>query len=133
MYINLNNQNSNKFDLKTRTSKFGESIIKFAKKIPVNLITQRLIPQLVGAGTSVGANYCEADNAETRKDFRHKMGICKKESEETKHWLRMIIVAVPAFENDANLIWAEAGELNLIFNKSVITSKKYEMEKLIKH
>jgi len=128
MYTEVNNHNKHKFDLKNRTSKFGESIIKFAKKIPINLITKRLIPQLIASGTSVGANYCEADNAETKKDFRHKIGICKKESEETRHWLRMIVVAVPILEKDANIIWIEAGELNLIFNKSVITSKDCEME-----
>ena len=127
MYTNINNHNKCNFNLKDRTSKFGESIINFAKKIPVSLITKRLIPQLVGAGTSVGANYCEADNAETRKDFRHKIGICKKESEEVKHWLKMITIAVPTLENDAKLILNEARELNLIFNKSVITSKDNEI------
>jgi len=126
MFSNSNNQSDYKFDLKKRTSKFGEIIIKFARKIPVNQITKRLIPQLVSSGTSVGANYCEADNAETKKDFRHKIGICKKESEETKHWLRMIVVAVPSLENDASVIWTEAGELNLIFNKSIITSIESE-------
>lgn len=133
MFHNPENQLNRKFDLKQRTSKFGELIIKFARKIPVNLITKKLIPQLISAGTSVGANYCEADNAETRKDFRHKIGICKKESEETKHWLRMIVIAVPSLENDANLIWNEASELNLIFNKSVTTSIESETKKIIRY
>jgi len=75
-----------KYDLEERTAKFGEHIIKFAKKIPVNKITERIIPQLVGAGTSVGANYCEADDSESPRDFVHKIGICKKESRECKHF-----------------------------------------------
>ena len=66
------------YDLEERTAKFAEEIIKFAKKIPVNRVTERIIPQLVGAGTSMGANYCEADDAESGKDFKHKIGICKK-------------------------------------------------------
>jgi len=104
------------WDLEERTAKFGENIIKFAKTIPVNKVTERIIPQLVGAGTSVGANYCEADDAESSKDFVHKIGICKKESREVKHFLRMIVVAVPEVAPEARRLWKEAKELNLIFN-----------------
>lgn len=84
-----------KYDLEERTAKFGESIILFCKKIPRGPIYDPLITQLVKAGTSVGANYCEADDAESKDDFRHKIGICKKESRETKFFIRMIVVAVP--------------------------------------
>jgi len=79
-------------------------------------ITIPLITQLVKAGTSVGANYCEADDAESKKDFRHKIGIVKKESRETKHFIRMIVVAVPKLKEDGKPLWQEAKELNLIFN-----------------
>jgi four helix bundle protein len=75
------------YDLEERTAQFGEAIIEFAKRVPVNLVTQPLIPQLVRAGTSVGANYCEADNAGSKKEFRYRISICKRESRETKHWL----------------------------------------------
>ena len=68
----------NKYNLEERTAKFGEEIIKFAKKIPKNSVTIPLITQLVKSGTSIGANYCEADDAESSKDFQHKIGICKK-------------------------------------------------------
>lgn len=108
-----------KYDLEERTAEFGEEIIKFAKKIPRNAITFKLIAQLVNSGTSVGANYCEADDAESRKDFRHKIGICKKEDREAKHWLRMITVACPELKEEANKHWSEAKELNLIFNAIV--------------
>lgn len=104
------------YDLEERTAKFGEEIIKFSQKIPHNSITQRMISQLVGSGTSVGANYCEADDAESGKDFKHKIGICKKEARETKHWMRMIVVAVPELTEEARVLWQEAHELNLIFN-----------------
>lgn len=72
------NDQSNKYNLEERTATFGQEIIKFAKKIPENLLTKPLIIQLVKSGTSVGANYCEADDAESKLDFRHKIGICKK-------------------------------------------------------
>lgn len=107
---------SKKFDLDERTAKFGESIIEFCKKVPRNPITSPLINQLVRSGTSVGANYSEADDAESKQDFRHKIGICKKEARETKHFLRMFILAVPEMETEIRLLWQEAKELNLIFN-----------------
>lgn len=118
-----NNKIQIKYDLEERTAKFGESIIRFCKKIPKNSITTPLIVQLVKCGTSVGANYCEADDAESKADFRHKIGICKKESRESKHFLRMIIVALPEVEHSAKLLWQEAKELNLIFNTIYIKVK----------
>ena len=113
----MNNEPISKiYDLEERTAKFGENIIKFARKIPKDVITFPLINQLVKSGTSVGANYCEADDAESKQDFKHKLGICKKEARETKHWLRMIVIAIPEIEKEAKILWQEAKELNLIFN-----------------
>ena len=113
-----------KYDLEERTAKFGENIIRFAKKIPKAPITLPIISQLVKAGTSIGANYCEADDAESRKDFKHKIGICKKEARETKYWLRMTAVAISALKEEARVLWQEAKELNLIFNSIVKSIKK---------
>ena len=104
------------YDLEERTSKFAEDIIKFVKKVPPNTITKPLITQLVKCGTSVGANYCEADDAESKNDFRHKIGICKKEARESKHFIKIIVVAEPSMMNDAKPLWQEAKELNLILN-----------------
>jgi four helix bundle protein len=93
------------FDLEERTAKFGEAIVRFAKKISSNPVTRPLIGQLVRAGTSIGANYCEANDAESKRDFRHKIGICRKETKETKHWLRMMAVAAPELCEDARILW----------------------------
>ncbi|MDI6778091.1 MAG: four helix bundle protein [Patescibacteria group bacterium] len=112
-------ENPKKFDLEERTAKFGENIIRFTKKIKETAITKPLIIQLVKSGTSIGANYCEADDAESKKDFKHKIGICKKEAKETKHWLRMIAIDVPELKIEARVLWQEAKELNLIFNSPV--------------
>jgi four helix bundle protein len=111
-----NKMSKNKYDLEERTAKFGEEIIKFINVIPINLTTREIIPQLVRSGTSVGANYSEADDAESKKDFKHKIGICKKEARESKHWLRMIVVACPELKEKARILWQEAKELHLIFN-----------------
>jgi four helix bundle protein len=103
------------YDLEERTAVFGESIIGFAKRIPVNPTTLPLIGQLVRSGTSVGSNYVEADDADSKKDFRFKIGLCRRESRETKHWLRMIVAAEVQLRDEARLLWQEAKELNLIF------------------
>jgi four helix bundle protein len=81
----------------------------------VNTVSAPLIPQLVRAGTSVGANYVEADDADSKKDFRFKIGLCRREARETKHWLRMVVAAEPQLRDDARVLWQEAKELNLIF------------------
>ncbi len=103
------------FDLEERTALFGEAVIRFAKKIPSNPVTLPLISQLVRSGTSVGANYCEADDASSKKDFKYKIGICRKEARETKLWLRMIAAATPELKTEARELWQEAKELHLIF------------------
>ena len=116
-------KNDKIYDLEDRTTKFGEEAIKFCKRVPKNLVTAPLITQLVKCTTSVGANYCEADDAESKSDFRHKIGICKKESRESKHFIRMIIIAEPTMEDSAKILWQEAKELNLIFNSIYIKVK----------
>ena len=78
------------YDLEERTTRFGEQIILFARKIPWGPVNNRLIDQVVGAGTSVGANYCEADDGVSRADFKHRISICRKEARETKFFLRMV-------------------------------------------
>ena len=105
------------YDLEERTARFGEAIIRFAKKIPRNPVNNPLISQLVAAGTSVGANYCEADDAVSRKEFKQKIGTCKKEARETKFFLRMVATAEEKLKPEARKLWQEAKELHLIFSK----------------
>jgi four helix bundle protein len=104
-----------KYDLEERSARFGEAIIRFAKKIPRGPDNDRLIGQLVGAATSLGANYCEADDAVSKKDFRCKIGIGKKEARETKFFLRMVAAAEESLKPEARVLWQEAKELHLIF------------------
>ncbi len=111
------------YDLEERTARFGEEVIEFCQKMPKNMITMPLINQLIRSGTSVGSNYCEADCAESKKDFEHKLGICKKEAKESKHWLRMTLKAVPEFAERANQLKNEANELQLIFISIIKKSK----------
>src|SRR5262245_49159391 len=103
------------FDLEERTARSGEAVIRFCREVPRNVITEPLIRQVVKSSTSVGANYCEADDAVSRKEFRQKIATCKKESRETKHWMRMIAAAEPDFAERSRTLWREAHELLLIF------------------
>jgi four helix bundle protein len=105
------------YDLEERTARFGEAIIDFAKTIPQTPVTNRIITQLVGAGTSVGANYSEADKSVSKKDFLKSIGTCRKEARETKHFLRMVGRAVPELKAQARELWVEARELHLIFSR----------------
>lgn len=112
-----------RFDLEERTAKFGEEIVEFAKTIPLSTVNTPIINQLVRAGTSPGANYVEADGAESGKDFRHKIAICKKEAKETKYWLRIAAKTNPDKKEQARKLWQEAHELTLIFS-SILRKKE---------
>ncbi len=103
------------YDLEDRTARLGEEVIAFAKRVPVTEVTRSLISQMVRAAASVGANYVEADDSYSKKDFRFKIGLCRREAKETKHWLRMIVAAEPGLRESARPLWQEAKELNLIF------------------
>ena len=110
-----NNGRDGRFDLEERSARFGEAVIHFCKRVPVNPITTTLVAQLVRSSTSIGANYCEADEAGSRKEFRYRIGVCKRESKETRHHIRMIAAAEPQLRDDGRSLWQEAKELNLIF------------------
>ncbi len=110
------------FDLIERTSKFGEDSIIFSTKMKITTITRPIISQFIRSATSVGANYMEADCAESKKDFMHKIGIAKKESKETMYWLHMISIALPEHKKECWQLRKEAEELTLIF--SAITKNK---------
>jgi four helix bundle protein len=113
----------NSYDLEERTAKFGESIIILIKKSNKNIATESILKQLVRSGTSVGANYMEANGASSRKDFKNKIHICKKESMETKYWLRMLAIACLEVKDDCRALWKEAQELSMIFGKIAVSSK----------
>ncbi|MDO8443192.1 MAG: four helix bundle protein [bacterium] len=111
--------NNRKYDLEERTAIFGEEIIKFVKSLPDIPINRPLINQIIRSGTSIGANYMEANGAESKKDFQHKIGICKKEAKETMHWLRMIATANTDKAEKCRKLWKEVHELVLIFSSIV--------------
>ena len=112
------------FNLEERTAAFGEAVIEFCRGLQLNTVITPLIGQFVRAATSIGANYCEANEAESKKDFRHKIAICRKETNETKFWLRMVAKACAPQRGRARELWREASELHLIFCAIVRTIDK---------
>lgn len=114
---------SKNYDLEERTAKFGEDVIKLCRMIKYDIISESLIKQIVRSSTSIGANYMEANSACSKKDFINKIFICKKETQETKHWLRMLSVSLPDQKERLRGLWREAQELTLIFGKIISSSK----------
>lgn len=111
------------YDLEERTAKFAENIIELCKRAPKNIVTIPIIGQLVKSATSIGANYCEANGASSRKDFKNKIFICKKEAKETKYWLRILARASDEVKEAYGNLWQEAQELTLIFSKIAVNTK----------
>ena len=105
------------YDLEERTAKFGEDVIRLCRSVKEDVITRPIISQLVRSATSVGANYMEANGASSKKDFVNKIFICKKEAQETKHWLRMLTGCTPDLKDRMRELWQECQELTLIFQK----------------
>jgi len=109
--------------LEERTTVFSEQVIELCRKCPKNTITIPIINQLMRSGTSVGANYCEANGAASRKDFKNKIFICKKESKETKYWLRLLAKSCPEMADNCRDLWKEAQEFTLLFSKIASSTK----------
>ena len=113
-----------KFNLEGRTKQFSFDVIIFLKTLKKDIVNTPLISQLVRSATSIGANYHEANGASSKKDFRNKIYICKKEARETKYWLEIIAEANEDSKEQARRLWKEAHELTLIFSKILLTMEE---------
>ena len=111
------------YDLEKRTLEFGKRIIRMVKALPKNTFNLKLIDQIVRSGTSVGANYREANETETKKDFRFRIRICRKEGKETIYWLELIIEANPGFKKRIEPLIQETIELVKIFASILLKCK----------
>lgn len=114
---------NSKYDLEERLSLFGEKIINICKSNFKNDFAKPILNQLLRSGTSVGANYCEANGASSKLDFKNKIHICKKEAIETKYWLRMLGNAIPEIAEQCRALWRETQEYTLIFSKIIGTMR----------
>jgi len=121
----IKKQNSKKYDLEDRTLEFGKRIIHLSKALPKNSVNYTLISQITRSGTSLGANYREANETETKKDFLFRMRICRKEGKETIYWLNLIIEANPEFSERIKPLLQETTELVKIFAAIIEKSKVF--------
>ena len=112
------------YNLEERLAKFAEKVIRLMKEIPHNAVNARMISQVVSSSGSSGANYSEANEAESKKDFTHKANIVKKELKETKHWLRLLACANPNKKEEFRELWRENHELLLIFSKIINSCRR---------
>lgn len=113
-----------RYDLLERLTKFSEEIIIFVRSLPVHYETRSLIEQLIRSATSMGANYAEADGAESKKDFLHKIAVCKKEAKETMYWLSLFERIFHSEKIACHLFWEKAHEFVLIFSAIFNNSRR---------
>jgi len=110
-----NVQNPKRYDLEDRTLEFGKRIVHLVKALPRNTVNKNLGDQIIRSGTSLGANYREANETETKKDFLFRVRICRKESKETIYWLNLIVEANPELKVRIQPLLQETTELVKIF------------------
>ncbi|MEW6107731.1 MAG: four helix bundle protein [Nitrospirota bacterium] len=118
----------NREDLELRTKQFAIRIIHFVSALHRNKISDVIGYQLLKAGTSIGANYREANRAESRNDFIHKIAVVEKEESETKYWLELCQEARIGNDKDRKWLYDEAIELLAIFTSIGKTTKKNKSE-----
>ena len=118
--------NKKEYNLENRTAKFSGDLIIFCKSCQKDVVILPLINQLIRSGTSIGANYREANGASSKKDFQNKIFICKKESKETLYWLELVGKSIDneKQKDKARNLWQEAKEFVLIFGKIAFSTKK---------
>ena len=105
-----------KFDLEERTLEFAKNILRLCAQLPQNAISRELISQLIRAGGSVGANYREANDSLSKKDFYYRIRITRREAKEAYYWLELLHEATPEFQKTINQLLTEALELKKIFS-----------------
>ncbi len=104
------------FDLEDRTLQFSQRVIVLCQQIPNNTINREVIQQLVRSAGSVGANYREANDALSKKDFGHRVKIARKEAKESHYWLQLLATANPALDGEMGQLQQEAIELRKILS-----------------
>ena len=116
-------QNPKQYDLEERTLRFAKEVREFVKKLPKNLANIEDIKQLVRASGSVGANYIEANESLSKKDFAMRIKISRKEAKESRYWLKLVETNSDALEKERSRLVKEATELMKIFGSIVEKTK----------
>jgi len=122
-YSSTNDQNSKRYDLEDRSLKFAKSVIKFVKKLPQTIANKEIIKQVIRSSSSIGANYIEANESLSKKDFLMRIKICRKESKETIYWLKLLEIDGDNCENESNALIEETTQFKRIFSAILEKSK----------
>lgn len=112
-----------KYDLEERVTVFSENLITFCKELPITTLSNNIINQVLRSGTSIGANYMEANACESKRDFLNKISISRKESKETLYWVRLLAIQFPDKKIKLRELWKETHELSLIFGGILKSTK----------
>lgn len=121
-------EDSPKYDLGERSAVFAEAVVEFSMSVRFDAVSDPLVRQFIRAATSIGANYCEAEDGGSRKEFRYRISLCRRESRETMYWCRVLAKALPERADDLRPLWKEADELNRIFGKIFQSTKPSNSE-----
>lgn len=109
--ITNNNKKLKPYDLEERTLAFSKEIIRLSLILKKNIVNLKLIDQLLRSATSIGANYREANETETKKDFKNRIRIARKEAKETTYWLKLLLEANPNLKEKISTLLNEACQL----------------------
>lgn len=115
-------QNTKQYDLEERTFGFAKRVVSFVNKLPKTLTNIEVGKQLVRAGGSVGANYIEANESLSKKDFVMRIKICRKEAKESRYWLKLVGCSKELEEEQRDLV-QESTELMKIFGAIIEKSR----------
>lgn len=113
-------QNKSRFDLEDRTAKFARNVRAFVNKLPKSVTTVEDARQLVRSSGSVGANYIEANESLSKKDFAVRVKICRKEAKESRYWLQMFENLPTGIVGERDKLIQESTELLKIFNAIIL-------------
>lgn len=119
----MNKMKNKTYDLEERTLEFAKGIVRLCKKLRKDEINIRIIGQLIDASTSVGANYREANEALSKRDFLYRMKITRKECKESSYWLELLEEANKNLKDEIDSSIKESQELRNIFTSIINKSK----------
>ncbi len=111
------------FDLGERTLSFAKNVISLCRKLKNDLVNREVVKQLVRSACSIGANYREANESLSKKDFAYRIKICRKEAKESSYWLRLLEDGNDEFKDDINKLLRESIELKKIFSSILNKSR----------
>lgn len=119
--INISKK-TEEYNLENRTLKFTKNMIKFANNVPQNMINNEILKQVIRSSGSIGANYIEANESLSKKDFMMRIKICRKEAKETAYWLKVLDIKDFNLKEQCNHLYDEATQLKKIFSAIALKS-----------